>query len=152
MSASFLFVCTGNICRSPTAEAIFRDRVSSGGLQYQYDSCGTHGYHIGEGADSRTVETALSYGVDMSDLRARKLTPDDFEDFDYLIAMDSGHVRIMKDIAPVEHHGKIKLLLDYTNEHAGMDVPDPYYGARDGFDEVFKIIETGIDAMIDSIR
>jgi protein-tyrosine phosphatase len=152
MSYSFLFVCTGNICRSPTAEAIFRERVRSANLPFQHDSCGTHGYHIGDGADTRSVGVAKNYGVDMSDLTARKLTQSDFERFDYLIAMDEGHARIMKSQCPGEYQDKIKLLLDYTEEYHGMDVPDPYYGSLSGFDEVYKIIEAGVDAMLRSIR
>ncbi len=152
MSHSFLFVCTGNICRSPTAEAVFRKKVRSLDLPCVYDSCGTHGYHAGEGADPRAVEAAFRYGVDMSDLRARQLEKSDFERFDYLIAMDEGHVRIMKGICPVEYQRKIRLLLGYTDKFNGMDVPDPYYGSLRGFDEVYQIIEAGIDGLVKFIR
>ncbi|MGH1455232.1 MAG: low molecular weight protein-tyrosine-phosphatase [Alphaproteobacteria bacterium] len=149
MVTSVLFVCTGNICRSPTAEGVFRARVQERCLDFSYDSCGTHGYHVGEGADERSVAAALKYGVDMSDLRARQLHTSDFEVFDYLIAMDKGHERIMRGMCPPEYLGKIKILLNYTDDFYGMDVPDPYYGSLKGFDEVYVIIEAGVNRMIE---
>ncbi|MAF97954.1 MAG: phosphotyrosine protein phosphatase, partial [Micavibrio sp.] len=92
---SVLFVCTGNICRSPSADGILRHLANAKGLALRIDSCGTHGYHIGEPPDHRSIETARAKGVDLSSLRARKLAPQDFEAFDILFAMDQGHMRIL---------------------------------------------------------
>ena len=150
--ASILFVCTGNICRSPTAEGLFRHRVNELGLNATYDSAGTHGYHVGEAPDYRSIEMAESKGVNMDGLSARKLILGDFDSFDFLIAMDKGHERIMREFSPImEHQERVKLLLDYHEDYQGMDVPDPYYGDMRGFEHTYNLIEKGIDAMIKEI-
>ena len=146
---SILFVCTGNICRSPTAEAVFRDRVLDKGFKVVHDSVGTHGYHVGEAPDHRSIEMAQSHGISMDDLVARKLDMKDFDRFDLLIAMDKGHKSAMIKLCRNEdYRSKVKLLLDYHENHIGVDVPDPYYGGVADFERTYKLIEKGIDALI----
>lgn len=145
---SVLFVCTGNICRSPTAEAIFRDRVIKQGLDATYDSAGTFGYHIGSSPDHRAIDVANDHGIDMSDLRARKITEEDFEAFDVIVALDKGHERTMRRMVSEKYHDKIKLFLDYHDDYNGVDVSDPYYGDMAAFKKVYDMIEQGVDAMI----
>lgn len=138
-----LFVCTGNICRSPTADGVFRQMVENAGLAHRIDvdSCGTTGYHVGEKPDPRAREFAQSRGYDLSNLRARQLSNRDFTDFDYLLAMDDGHLATMQRACPKEHQGKLRLFLDFHPDHRGKDVPDPYYGGQSGFVRVFDLVE-----------
>ena len=126
-----LFVCTGNICRSPTAEGVFRHLVEIERLQDRVlaDSAGTHGYHVGEQPDRRSILTAAARGYDLSEIRARQFSDSDFDDFDYLLAMDRGHRAILNRIASGEHRRKVALFLDYSLSYTGQDVQDPYYGA-----------------------
>ena len=131
---SVLFVCTGNICRSPSADGIMRHLASARGLELDIDSCGTHGYHIGEPPDPRSIAVAADNGVDLSSLRARKLDRKDFERFDLLLAMDSGHLSAMQRLCPAEHAHKLRLFLE-----DGSDVPDPYYGDVQGFEHVYRL-------------
>jgi protein-tyrosine phosphatase len=142
-----LFVCTGNICRSPTAHAVFRERVRAAGMEesIHIDSAGTHDYHSGEPPDPRSVATARASGIDMSDLRARQLSPSDFNDFDLILAMDSGHLRAMRKLAPPGSRATIRLF-------AGSDVPDPYYGGAQDFAEVLRMAEEGSDALLSGLR
>lgn len=148
---SILFVCTGNICRSPTADAVMRHFATINNLNLMIDSAGTHGYHIGEQPDSRSIQTAKSHGIEMSFLKARKIHITDFEKFDYLIAMDNGHLKAMKQMSPKEHQNKIHLFLDFTAEHKGQDIPDPYYGTLKDFDHTYKLILKGCESMVKSI-
>ena len=128
-----LFVCTGNICRSPTAEGVLRGRAAAAGLEgLHIESAGTHGYHVGEPPDPRTVEAAARRGYDLSGLRARKLRSADFTDFDLLLAMDRGHLRIMERLRPPETTAQLRLFLE-------REVPDPYYGGDDGFAAVLAV-------------
>ncbi len=146
---SYLFVCTGNICRSITADAMLKATLKEKGLEAYCESAGTHGYHIGEKADYRAIETASKHGLDMNDLRARQLQPEDFEKFDVLLAMDKGHERAMRRIADDAYHDKIKLFLDYHPDYEGCDVPDPYYADMRAFEKMYTLIEKGIQAMVE---
>ncbi len=154
-SIGVLFVCTGNICRSPTAEAVFRHKVRHEGLESRFliDSAGTHGYHTGEPPDSRSVATALARGVDMRDLRARTVAADDFDQFDYVLAMDRGHHGLLLPRSMSGSRGKLGLFLGFPDfAGAGGDVPDPYYGAQKGFDDVYAMVERGCDHLLTVLR
>lgn len=148
---SVLFVCTGNICRSPTADGVMRARVAAAGLgaQVRVDSAGTHGYHIGEAPDPRTIQAARTRGYDLSPLRARKLVGTDFDRFDLILAMDRGHLEIMRRLAPAGSPAELALFTRFAPPpHTNRDVPDPYYGGPDGFAEVLDMVEAGVDALM----
>tara|TARA_B100001989_G_C24504205_1_gene446585 strand:+ start:107 stop:568 length:462 start_codon:yes stop_codon:yes gene_type:complete len=149
---SVLFVCTGNICRSPTAEAVFRHIMKAQGQQdgFLCESAGTHGYHIGEPPDSRAIEIARENGVDMSDMLARDVVKGDFERFDYIIAMDSGHLRWLESRAG-NAAGNIRLLLEDVARYGTLDVPDPYYGTMDDFRKTFDLINRGVTDFFEDI-
>ncbi len=148
---SILFVCTGNICRSPTADSLLRHKIRAGGLCISSDSCGIHGYHAGESPDPRTVAVAKERGIDMSELRARKILQQDFNDFDLLIAMDKGHQQFLMQESPDESRCKVKLFCDYVDGMQGDDIPDPYYGELDGFVRCFDLIESGVNSILNSL-
>lgn len=145
-----LFVCTGNICRSPTADAVLRERVSALGLDWEIDSAGTHGYHVGNPPDPRSIRVAGSKGVDMTELRARKVTASDFETYDLIFAMDRGHYDILMRQCPPAYRGRVRLFLEESglSSDAGFDVPDPYYGALEGFESVYTLIARGVEAIV----
>lgn len=157
-----LFVCLGNICRSPTAHGIFQHKVTQAGLQNEIivDSCGTGDWHIGHAPDPRTIECATKYGYDLSTLRARKLLASDFIDFDYILAMDKQNLRDAESICPDHFNGELTLFLDVLAESTPQDtdaptireVPDPYYGGADGFDEVIQLCEKASDAWLNRLR
>ncbi len=151
---NILFVCTGNICRSPTAEAIMRERAASLGLDWRIDSAGTHGYHIGDPPDSRAIRMAAYKGVDMADLRARQVTAADFDTFDWLFAMDRGHADILMRQCPPMRRAKIRLFLEDAGipGPSGFDVPDPYYGALEGFESVFDLIDRGVEGVMAALN
>lgn len=138
-----LFVCMGNICRSPTAEGVFNKYIEDKGTANRFliDSAGTHAYHVGEPSDPRSQQTARSRGVDLSKIRARKVSFSDFEEFDHILAMDSSNYQILIDACPEEYQHKVSLFLDYAPEQSETDVPDPYYGGAHGFDHVFDLVE-----------
>lgn len=138
-----LFVCMGNICRSPTAEGVFNHMIRELGTEdrFHLDSAGTHAYHVGERPDARAQQTAESRGVDLSYIRARKFTTGDFETFDYILAMDTENYEILMEACPDEHQHKVKLFLEFAPEHPERDVPDPYYGGQHGFEHVFDLVE-----------
>jgi len=143
-----LFVCTGNICRSPTAAGVFAHFVREAGLEeaIQVESAGTHDYHAGEAPDRRAQEHARKRGYDLSALRARQVRRRDFEEFDCIVAMDRGHLAILEDNCPDPHRAKLRMLVK------GRDVPDPYYGGPEGFERVLDLIEAGCLALLSEIR
>lgn len=149
-----LFVCTGNICRSPTAEGVFRKLVAEAGLvgAIGIASAGTHGYHVGEPPDERSCAAALRRAVDISAQRARRVNRVDFAEFDLILAMDRGHYRALRAMAPEGTAERIRLFLDYAPELGVRDVPDPYYGGPDGFEEVLDLIETAAERLLEDLR
>lgn len=139
-----LFVCTGNICRSPTADGILRHMVREAGMErvVEVDSAGTHGYHTGEPPDPRSTATAQAHGVDLSRLRARAVEEADFKQFDWIVAMDSGHHDWLERLAGPEDGGKIQRFMGFLGQPEG-NVADPYYGGNGGFEAVYSQIEQG---------
>lgn len=145
MSVSVLFVCLGNICRSPTADVVFRQYVREAGLEekIRIDSAGTGDWHIGRAPDPRTQEAAARRGYDMSSLRARQVTPADFYAFDVVLAMDNANLADLEAMRPSDANGTLARFLDYATDSAEREVPDPYYGGNDGFDQVLDLVEDG---------
>lgn len=148
-----LFVCLGNICRSPTAEAVFRHKLDRSDLApiVQCDSAGTAGYHAGEAPDHRAADAARARGYDMSRLRARQVRDDDFETFDLILAMDHNNLVDLRRRADRRFHDKLKLFLEFAAEPE-QEVPDPYYGGRDGFDRVLDLVESASDGLMLHLR
>jgi protein-tyrosine phosphatase len=154
MAYRVLFVCTGNICRSPTAAGVFRDTVAAAGLmrRIEVESAGTHGYHIGEDADARSIAAAARRGVDLSSHRARKIRPVDFNEFDLILALDRGHLQHLRALRRDEHTAEIRLLLDFLPEQRGRDVPDPYYGHDPDFELVLDLVEQASRGLLGHIN
>lgn len=148
---SVLFVCTGNICRSPTAEAILHKQTQEQGLDVEVDSAGTHGYHIGEAPDPRSVKAGARRGYDLSALRARKLTREDFERFDYLIALDEGHFTLMQAACPADLQHKLHTMMAFAPQLGFRDVPDPYYGPAAGFEQVIDLLEAATSGLVNTL-
>lgn len=149
-----LFVCTGNICRSPTAEGVFSTLIEKEKLTQQFfiESAGTHAYHIGEAPDLRAQKAAKERGVSLSQIRARKIIFGDFEDFDYILAMDKDNYDILMQFSPDQHKAKIKLYLDFAPHLDICEVPDPYYGGQYGFEKVLDMIEDASVGFLDYLR
>ena len=152
-----LFVCTGNICRSPTAEGVFRHCAAAAGLgaTLMADSAGTQGYHVGAPPDPRTVQAAAARGFDLRGLRARLVGRADFYDFDLILAMDSGHFDHLEALRPKDAPAALKLYLDYhpdPGQRALRDVPDPYYGARTDFERVLDLVEQTSRGLLEALR
>ena len=133
-----LFVCLGNICRSPTAEGVFRHLLAQEApeLRVEVDSAGTAAYHIGSAPDVRTQRAALARGIDLSGLRARQVAPGDFARFDLILAMDRDNLRELRAMAPEDSRARLRLFLEYAPELGRLEVPDPYYRDTSGFEEV----------------
>jgi len=151
---SVVFVCMGNICRSPTAEAVFRHYVENAGMSglILIDSAGTHNYHVGDPPDSRALHSAQQRGYDMSKLRGRQVGEDDFRRFDYVLAMDRANLAILQSITPRNSDTRARLFLEYARHHAEREVPDPYYGGADGFERVLDMVEDAAQGLLEEIR
>lgn len=149
-----LFVCMGNICRSPTAEGVFRKQVELAGFSEQIliDSAGTHAYHNQEPPDQRAQNAALARGFDISDLRARKVQAADFEVFDYILAMDKYNLDSLLAQCPRVFTYKVSLFLDYASQLNERDVPDPYYGGHQGFERVLDLVEAAGHGFLEELR
>jgi protein-tyrosine phosphatase len=141
-----LFVCTGNICRSPTAEGVLRELAKKMGIDVHVESRGTHDYHVGDKPDERACSHAMKRGYDLSAQRAKQMRKSDFAAFDVIIAMDRGHLQILEGNCPPEHRGKLRMLVD------GHDVPDPYYGGADGFEQVLDMVEAACLGLLHEIK
>ncbi|MFO7604519.1 MAG: low molecular weight protein-tyrosine-phosphatase [Gammaproteobacteria bacterium] len=153
-AVNVLFVCMGNICRSPTAHGVFRHLVEQQGLsQHIYiDSAGTHAYHVGEPPDPRALSTAVGRGIDMGDLRARRAVEDDFDYFNYVLAMDHDNYAILEGISPPDRLDRLSLFMDFAPQLGEREVPDPYYGGSKGFERVFEMIEAASQGLLNDIR
>lgn len=138
-----LFVCMGNICRSPTAEGFFTKLITEKNLTnyFQIDSAGTHAYHVGDPPDTRAQKFALKRGVDLKHLRGRQVTQQDFEHFDFILVMDGSNHAIVMDNCPVTYQSKVRYFLEFAPELETHEVPDPYYGAADDFERVLDMVE-----------
>ena len=152
--AKVLFVCMGNICRSPTAEVVFRHFVEHAGWSEHVliDSAGTHDYHIGSPPDKRTQRAALQRGYDMSMLRGRQVEVADFERFDYVLAMDHANLAILHHMCPADRRERLGLFLEYASRHDEREVPDPYYGGGEGFECVLDMVEDAAQGLLGHIQ
>ncbi|GLX12818.1 phosphotyrosine protein phosphatase [Pseudomonas straminea] len=148
-----LFVCLGNICRSPTAEAVMRQRLQQAGLaeRIELDSAGTGDWHVGKAPDSRTQQAASRRGYDLSSLRGRQVSADDFARFDLILAMDSANLRDLQRIRPANARAELDLYLRRF-ELAEDEVPDPYYGGSEGFEHVLDLLEQASDALLIELK
>ena len=149
-----VFFCMGNICRSPTAQGVFRQRLQARGLHQRVaaSSAGTHAFHVGEAPDIRSQHHARLRGYDLSDLRARQLAAIDFEQADLLLAMDWDNLALAEAMCPPAHRRKLRRLTEFCRRHDSPVVPDPYYGGADGFDRVLDLVEDACDGLLDHIE
>lgn len=148
-----LFVCTGNICRSPTAEGVLRALAERQGVahRFTFDSAGTQGYHVGEPPDPRTIAAAKARGYDLTVLRARRAVSADFHEFDWLLAMDGDHLNWLLNQRPADSPGQMKRFLDFSPAHVGQDMPDPYYGDPEGFERVLNLAEAAGEGLLKAL-
>ncbi|MCG5530780.1 low molecular weight phosphotyrosine protein phosphatase [Halorhodospira halochloris] len=153
-SIRILLVCMGNICRSPTAEGVLRERLRQAGLQgvVETDSAGTHDYHIGKAPDPRAQDAASQRGIDISDLRARQVERSDFDEFDLILAMDQDNFDLLRADCPPKHADKLGMFLDYAPQRREREVPDPYFGGRQGFELVYDLIEEASEGLVDDLK
>jgi len=149
-----LFVCMGNICRSPMAEGVFKHFVAQAGLQdlIASDSAGTHDYHVGDPPDPRALRASERRGYDLSALRGRQVSRGDFGEFDYLLAMDETNLRVLERLCPSQHAHKLKLLMEFSTRQALREVPDPYYGGEPGFEHVLDLVEQATQGLLNHLR
>jgi len=141
-----LFVCTGNICRSPTAEGVLRHLAQKMGVAVHVESAGTHDYHVGNPPDERAQRHAKGRGYDLSAQRARQVRRRDFDEFDVIVAMDRGHLEILQENCPPQHQRKLRMLV------SGHDVPDPYYGGAEGFEQVLDMVEAACLGLLSEVK
>lgn len=153
MQESVLFVCLGNICRSPTAEAVFRERAARAGMASRIlvASAGIGDWHVGEPPDKRAILHAAKRGYDLRRQRARQICEDDFQRFGWVLAMDRANLREVEAMRPSDHDGHIGLFLDLAPSLGVREVPDPYYGGEDGFERVLDLIEAASDSLLERI-
>jgi len=151
---SVLFVCLGNICRSPTAHGVFAKLVADRGYQQAItvDSAGTGDWHLGHAPDQRTTQVAAAKGYDLSGLRARLVSAEDFAEFDYIIAMDRANLKDLRAMQPDHYSGHVGLFLDFSGQSERTEVPDPYYGEEDGFELVFDLVEDASAGLLQHIE
>ena len=144
----------GNICRSPTAHGVFEKMIKSAGMvaEVEVDSAGTHAYHVGEAPDARSSECASKRDYDLSYIRARRVETSDFSYFDYILAMDNDNLSILQSMCPTQHKHKVSLFLDFAEDRAESEVPDPYYGGANGFDHVFDLVESASNGLLKAIQ
>jgi len=149
-----LFVCMGNICRSPTAEGVFSALIEKEKVEQQFEieSAGTHAFHVGEAPDLRAQKAATSRGISLSHIKARKVIFGDFDDFDYILAMDEDNYEILIQSCPEPLKSKIKYFLDYAPHLATREVPDPYYGGKYGFERVLDMVEEASLGFLDALQ
>ncbi len=147
-----LFVCLGNICRSAMAQGVLEQKVSAQNLMIEIDSAGTSSYHIGDAPDSRMQAKGLEYGIDISEQQARQFNKEDFEVFDYIFAMDSSNFNDIIDLAENEsQQNKVSLFLNQSYPESNKNVPDPYYGGEQGFEDVYQMLDEACTAFIKTL-
>lgn len=148
-----LFVCMGNICRSPTAEGVFRRVLAAQApdLQIEIDSAGTHDYHVGDPPDRRSIAAAKRRGIDLSSLRARTVATEDFAHYDLILAMDEENLGELKRRAPAAHHERIRLMMEFAPQAVSRAVPDPYYGGAQGFEQVLDLLEEAASGLVQDL-
>jgi len=149
-----LFVCTGNICRSPSAEGLFLQRVAAAGLagRIKVDSAGTHDYHVGDAPDPRAQQAAMRRGYDLSRLRGRQVIRRDFIEFDYVLAMDQQNLKALKPICPREHAGKVRLFMEFATGAVDLEVQDPYGGTDEDFESMLDRLEAAAEGLLAHLR
>ena len=149
-----LFVCTGNICRSPTAHGVLLQQLEQAGLagRVWVDSAGTHGYHRGDPPDERSQEHAARRGYDLSTLRARQVTAEDFVSYDLILAMDGGHLELLEQQCPPKLRYKLQRFTAWCSRHSSPNVPDPYYGGAQGFEHVLDLVEDGCTGLLQHVQ
>ena len=149
-----LMVCTGNICRSPTADGVLRHKLAEAGLEgrVEVDSVGTMDYHAGDPPDARAIQQARLRGYDLSALRARRLRRADFEDFDLILCMDRGHLDTLGRLCPDDRRDRLRLFMDFAPEGSPAEVPDPYYGELADYDYALDLIEPGVAGLIEALQ
>jgi len=150
--SSILFICMGNICRSPSAEAVFRHKAKAAGLSLKIDSAGTVGAHAKEKPDHRAQKVGVERGYSFDGIRSRKVTVRDFENFDLILAMDNVNLEDLNKIAPQHLQYKTKLFLDFSHNHEENEVPDPYYGGANGFRFVLDLVEDASDGLLAQLK
>jgi len=154
MMTKILFVCTGNICRSPSAEGVFRHVLEEAGLtdMVEVDSAGTHDFHVGEAPDARAVAAARKRGYDIANCVARQVQAEDFLNFDFILAMDWENLSALQQRCPKQYHYKLMLLMRFANEFEEATIPDPYYGSAEGFTKMLDYIEDACQGVLEVVR